>query len=237
MSPSSNYNKQARKQLRFASTVTTNDAATPTKQSLTAEEKDSMWYTSRHYNAFAQHSKDLVRYAVASQPDNYFDGHDDNDNESSSISSSNTNSNDDSYWVQMEYALNMHGHSVRGLEKVPGMPLAEKRDEKRELAIYGVLEAMKNYRGDDAQIGMIASRFSSFSVKVALEAGDNDEVATICFPSDKEVRACSNNGSAAEDVDSEVASVRGGRGMKKTRRGSPILDALKVRVAMQRKLQ
>eukprot|EP00816_Leptocylindrus_hargravesii_P012463 CAMPEP_0196813250 /NCGR_PEP_ID=MMETSP1362-20130617/35118_1 /TAXON_ID=163516 /ORGANISM="Leptocylindrus danicus, Strain CCMP1856" /LENGTH=210 /DNA_ID=CAMNT_0042189363 /DNA_START=73 /DNA_END=702 /DNA_ORIENTATION=- len=198
--------KAQRKQLRFASAVTTNDAATPTKQSLTAEEKEQLWYNSRHYNAFAQHSKDLVRYAVASNVEDYDDESD--------------------YWAQMEYALNMHGHSVRGLEKVPGMPLAEKRDEKRELAIYGVLEALKNYKGDDAQIGMIASRLSSFSVKVALEAGDNDEVATICFPTDKELKACN---SAVGAVDVEISN--SGRPMKKTRRGSPILDALKVRVA------
>eukprot|EP00814_Leptocylindrus_danicus_P011800 CAMPEP_0116015598 /NCGR_PEP_ID=MMETSP0321-20121206/6943_1 /TAXON_ID=163516 /ORGANISM="Leptocylindrus danicus var. danicus, Strain B650" /LENGTH=210 /DNA_ID=CAMNT_0003485421 /DNA_START=42 /DNA_END=671 /DNA_ORIENTATION=+ len=157
----SSITKSTKKQLRWADTVTTNDAATERKQALTAEMKCTTWYNSSDFKAFSSHNKDLVQYAQSAAPQTSED------------------------WEELEYYLNMHGHSLRGIERINGMPMSEKRHEKKELAIYGVMEALKMYQGDDEQISMIANRLSSYSVKVALEKADIDEVALIRFPADE----------------------------------------------------
>merc|ERR1712137_914335 len=122
-------------------------------------------------------------------------------------------------WAQVEYALNMHGHSIRGLEKVPGMPLAQKRDQKREPAIFGVMEAMNVYKGDYSQIAMIAKRLSSFSVSVALEDASLDEVAMVCFPTDEEVQRAAEV-AAESTITEEIKTSGDNRPAKKTRRVS-----------------
>lgn len=154
-------NKSTKKQLRWANGVTTNDAATECKQALTAETKHTTWYNSFDFKAFSSYNRDLVQYAQSTAPQ----------------------TGDD--WEELEYYMNMHGHSLRGIERINGMPMSEKRHEKKELAIYGVMEALKMYQGDDEQIAMIANRLSSYSVKVALQKADIDEVAVIRFPADE----------------------------------------------------
>uniref|UniRef100_A0A7S2LJE2 Uncharacterized protein n=1 Tax=Leptocylindrus danicus TaxID=163516 RepID=A0A7S2LJE2_9STRA len=170
-------NRQVRKQLRWAGTVTTHDAAAVKKLALSEQEKQTFWYSNTDFNAFAQQNCDLVEYARSAAPEN------------------------DDEWSQLEYGLNKHGHSMRGLERLPGMPHSQERERKRELAIYGVIEAsMDVYRGDYAKIAMIARRLSDFAVKTALDTGALDELALVIFPEEKTHANASTTGKAAEEV-------------------------------------
>ena len=218
-----------RKQIRFASTVSTNDAASVTRACLAQEAtltpdggRERFWYTSTDFDRFSRYNKDLVAYATAAGP----------------IS--------DKDWTQLEYALNIHGHSLRGCEKISSMPGRNKRDDKKDMAIYGVLEALKVYKGDDEQVARIAQRLSTYSVKCALELGDLDELAVICFPAEHELRdnrvqnvnkaQQSPNASDTEDEtdDDDDEYDNYGRAVKKTRRRSKgsirkdLLNALKM---------
>lgn len=160
-------NMKIKKQLRFSSTIKTNDAATPKKQALSEEAKHASWYNSSDYNAFHRTNKDLAKYVKLLSKEQGGD------------------------FLELEHALNIQGHSLRGLERIRGMPMSERRKEKKELAIYGVIEALKMYKGDHEQISMIAERLSSFSRKTAAEAADFDELALIYFPSSEEIKAAS----------------------------------------------
>lgn len=226
--------KQNKKQIRWANDICTNDtnAATTTvqKQALSCSErtKESLWYSTSDFKAFARYNTDLVHYAKSALPQH---------NCSSSF--------DEDSWNQLEYALNVHGHSLRGLEKVPGMPLAQKRDQKRERAIFGVMEAMNVYRGDHEQISMIAKRLSSFAVDIALEDADRDELAIICFPMDEEVQRAaeatstsSAAGSSSSKISRDDNKVEN-RPAKKTRRVSKgsikkdLMNALRNRLTVR----
>ena len=215
---SSTNKKNARKQVRFSETVSTNDAAAVTKKVLAQEAmlystvnqkagKEMFWNSSSDFDDFSRYNKDLVAYAKSAGPVTEKD------------------------WTQLEYALNIHGHSLRGLERIQGMPGSSKRDDKKEMAIYGVLEALKVYAGDDNQISMIAKRLSSYSVKKALELGDLDELAVICFPAEHEMLDRVSKEEEYDEFDDEVDET--GRPIKKTRRRSKgsmrkdILNALK----------
>jgi len=217
-----------RKQLRFVSTVSTNDAASITRAALAQEAtltpdggRERFWYTSSNFESFSRYNKDLVAYAKSAGPVTEKD------------------------WTQLEYALNIHGHSLRGCEKISSMPGRKKRDEKKEMAIYGVLEALKVYKGDDEQVARIAQRLSTYSIKCALELGDLDELAFICFPAEHEMRdQPTQTGSAKEqhasdtedetDDEQEGEYDNYGRAVKKTRRRSKgsmrkdLLNALKT---------
>ena len=175
MTSTTNSNaRNIKKQLRFSSTIVTNDAATPKKQALSDEVKHASWYNSSDYNSFHRVNKDLAKYAKLISKQHGGD------------------------FVDLEHALNLQGHSLRGLERLRGMPMADKRHEKKELAIYGVIEALKMYKGDYDQISMIAERLSSFSRKTAAEAADLDEVAVIYFPCNEEIRAAAMQNELSE---------------------------------------
>ena len=169
----SSSKNNVRKQLRFASTVSTNDAASITRAALAQEAtlypetggKSQFWYSKSDFESCARYNKDLVAYASSAGPQTAAD------------------------WGHIEYALNIHGHSLRGCEKInKAMPGADKRDEKKEMAIYGVLEAISAYKGDDEQIARISQRLSNHAVKYALELGELDELAPICFPAEYEMK-------------------------------------------------
>merc|ERR1712071_293289 len=101
--------------------------------------------------------------------------------------------------------------------------MGQEREMKRELAIYGVIEAMDVYRGDYAKIAMIARRLSDFAVKIAIDAAALDEHALEIFPEEKSA--------SSTDTTREVDSASRSLPMvskKHRRRGSLGQDLMKT---------
>lgn len=154
-----------------------------------------LWYSQNEFEEFVRYNNDLVTYALQTGPQRERD------------------------WVKLEHALNRHEHSLRGLERNPGMPQATLRNEKHEMAILGLLEACKIYKHDFGQIAMVYGKLTLYSKQIALLAGEDDTIAALrCPNSNRNSHSRRLSNGTKEKVKLAAGAIK--EKANKTRRGS-----------------
>ena len=175
------------------------------------ETMNMLWYSQNEFEEFLQYNQDLVTYALQTGPQRERD------------------------WVKLEHALNMHGHSLRGLERNPGMPQATLRDEKHEMAVYGLIEACKMYKNDIRQISMVYGKLTAYSKQVALLAGEDDLIAVERCPDSKKGKQNRRLSHGTKEGVNTLTSSNN-EGGTKARRGSLAQEIVKSIKRMPRRL-
>lgn len=172
------------------------------------------WYMQYEMNEFVRYNADLVSYALQSNPQTQRD------------------------WDKLERAMNHHGHSLRGLERYPGMPDAKIREEKREVSVIGLLEAVEMYswqtrHGCEDQISKLYSRLTSYSMTIAKTMAERDALAVKRILKDDMLEDDSDN-VQNESKDDQIYPSASINQQKRNSRSREIVRAIKERLPRRR---